>query len=75
MKKLDFPIVFTKNILKICLDKLCNANFDIAVDIFGAVKYSMFLLSQKFFALKFKIFSKNTNICPSKANFSAAAHL
>ena len=48
-----------------------GANFDIAVEIFGAVEFS-FLLGQKSIAFNLNISQK---FGPLKANFSAAAHL
>ena len=52
---------------------LSGPKFDIAVEKFCLVKFSNFLLGQKFVTVKFLL--KNAKFGPSKADFSAAAHL
>ena len=54
---------------------LSGPKFDIAVEMFCMVKFSNFLLGQKFVAVKFEFFSKNVKIGPKKANFAKGAHL
>ena len=49
--------------------------FDIAIELFSVVKFSNFLLGQKFVTVKFKFLLKNAKFGPSKTDFSAAAHL
>ena len=49
--------------------------FDIAMEMFSVVKFSNFLLGQKFVTVKFEFFSKNEKIGPKKAKFAKGAHL
>ena len=54
---------------------LYGPKFDIAVEMFYKVKFSNFLLGQKFVAVEFAFFSKNSKIGPKKVNFAKGAHL
>ena len=53
---------------------LSGTKFDIAAEMFCNVKFSNFLLGQKFVAVEFEFFSKNAKIGPTKADFAKGAH-
>ena len=54
---------------------LFGPKFDIVAEMFCMVKFSNFLLGQKFNVAEFEFFSKNAKIGPKKANFAKGTHL